>query len=471
MAISSIGVGSGLPLDQLLSDFRKSENQPLVLIQQRQVLSEARLSGYGIIKGSLTDLQKAASALTSTEKYGALKGTSSNEAIGVKVENNAVAGNYNITGVALATSQSLTLAGYASREDNIGEGGTLTIKLNNGEAAVSVDLGADTSLQGIMKTINANPDLGVQATLINDGDATKPYRLMITATGTGTEASVASIQVTGNTAADGKPNLSDLLKFDHTDADNLNSGKFTVDDANNASLTINSNITITSQTNTIKDVIEGVTLDLNSLPTDPVKIAITRDDSVAINAVKDFVKSYNGLLDTIKNQTSFDVASEKSSALTGDSLVRRVESHVRSALSSATGSGDIYSLADLGITTDYKTGKLEIDDTKLTEAVRDNLGAVTEFLSGENGVGKKIDATVNEYIKSNGLIQNATDSLDRTIKDIQSQYQATTERIENKMENYRRQFTQLDVMMNQMSGVSNYLTQQLSMLANMNDSK
>lgn len=465
MAISSIGVGSGLPLDQLLSDLRKSENQPLVLIQQRQVLSEARLSGYGIIKGGLTDLQKAASALTSTEKYGALKGTSSNEAIGVKVENNAVAGNYNITDVTLATSQSLTLAGYASREDNIGEGGTLTIQLNNGEDAVSVDLGSDTSLQGIMKTINANPDLGVQATLINNGDATTPYHLMITATGTGTEASVASIQVTGNTA------LNDLLQFDHTDADNLNSGKFTVDDADNASLTINGNITITSQTNTIKDVIEGVTLDLKSLPTDSVNIAITRDDSVAINAVKDFVKSYNSLLDTIKNQTSFDVASEKSSALTGDSLVRRVESHVRSALSSATGSGDIYSLADLGITTDYKTGKLEIDDTKLTETVRDNLGAVTEFLSGENGVGKKIDATVNEYIKSNGLIQNATDSLDRTIKDIQSQYQATTERIENKMENYRRQFTQLDVMMNQMNGVSNYLTQQLSMLANMNDSK
>ena len=45
MAISSIGVGSGLPLDQLLSDIRKSENQPLVLIQQRQVISEARLSG------------------------------------------------------------------------------------------------------------------------------------------------------------------------------------------------------------------------------------------------------------------------------------------------------------------------------------------------------------------------------------------------------------------------------------------
>lgn len=466
MAISSIGVGSGLPLDQLLSDLRKSENQPLVLIQQRQVLSEARLSGYGIIKGSLTDLQKAATALTDANKYGALKGTSSAESVGVKVENSAVAGNYTLSNVQLATSQALTLSGYANRDKNISTGNaSLTIQLNNAKAeAVTVDLGSDTSLQGIMKTINANPDLGVQATIINDGDAKAPYRLMLTATDTGTEAGVASIAITSD--ADNDP-LQSLLQFDSTQP---KASQFQVTAANNASFQLNG-ITITSQSNTIKDVIEGVTLDLKSVPTDDVKIAITRDDSVAINAVKDFVKAYNGLLDTIKAQTSFDVASEKSSALTGDSLVRRVESHVRTALGSAEGSGDIYSLADLGIKTDYKTGKLEIDDTKLTEAVRDNLGAVTEFLSGENGVGKKIDATVNEYIKSNGLIQNATDSLDRTIKDIQSQYQATTERIENKMENYRRQFTQLDVMMNQMSGASNYLTQQLSMLANMNDSK
>lgn len=466
MAISSIGVGSGLPLDQLLSDLRKSENQPLVLIQQRQVLSEARLSGYGIIKGSLTDLQKAATALTDANKYGALKGTSSAESVGVKVDNSAVAGNYTLSNVKLATSQALTLSGYANRDQNISTGNaSLTIQLNNAKAeAVTVDLGSDTSLQGIMKTINANPDLGVQATIINDGSA-EPYHLMLTATGTGTEAGIANISISSDATDDP---LKSLLEFNNSAPNQT--GNFSVTAANNASFKLNG-IQITSQTNTIEGVIEGVTLDLKSVPTDDVKIAITRDDSVAINAVKDFVKSYNSLLDTIKTQTSFDVASEKSSALTGDSLVRRVESHVRSALSSAAGSGDIYSLADLGITTDYKTGKLEIDDTKLTEAVRDNLGAVTEFLSGENGVGKKIDATVNEYIKSNGLIQNATDSLDRTIKDIQSQYQATTERIENKMENYRRQFTQLDVMMNQMSGVSNYLTQQLSMLANMNDSK
>lgn len=468
MAISSIGVGSGLPLDKLLEDIRKSENQPLVLLQQKQIISEARLSGYGIIKGSLTDLQKSSQALTKAETYGALKATSSSEALGIKVENKAVAGNYNIKVETLATQQSLVLAGQQSRDQNIGTtGGSIDITLANGKSH-SVQLGSDTSLQGVMKAINADPKAGVQATMVNDGNPGSPYRLMITAKDTGTEASVAKINVTGN---DG---LKAVLGFNNIEDNGVtqSSGSYTVSPVQNAKLTING-IVVNSQSNSIEDVIEGVTIDLKSMPKDgeTVKVAITRDDTAAINAVKDFVKSYNALLDTIKSQTSFDVENEKSSALTGDSLVRRVETQMRSALNGAEGSGAIRTLADLGIKTDFKTGKLEIDDKKLTAAVKDNLADVTGFLSGENGLGKKMDGAANEFIKSGGLISNATDGIDRNIKDLKKQYEATSERIDNKMENYRKQFSQLDVMVNQMNGVSNYLTQQLSMLANMNNQK
>ena len=48
---------------------------------------------------------------------------------------------------------------------------------------------------------------------------------------------------------------------------------------------------------------------------------------------------------------------------------------------------------------------------------------------------------------------------------------AADQRIENKMEAYRKQFVQLDVMINRMQGTSNYLSQQLSMLGNMNSNK
>lgn len=459
MAISSIGVGSGLPLDQLLTDLRKAESQPLQLIKQRQVISEARLSGYGIVKGALTDLQKSAQALNDTDKYGALKATSSNaDAIGIKADNSAIAGNYNVTVTSLATQQSLVANGQASRDENIGSGGSLSITLANGNSH-TIELGDDTSLQGLMKTINANPDLGVQATLINDGSES-PHRLMFTALDTGKEAAVTNISVTDNAE------LAAILNFDGSDTN------YSEQKATDAVLNIG-NIPITSGSNTIEDAIEGVTIDLKSMPTTDavIKLEVARDDSVAIGAVKDFVKSYNSLLDTITKQTSFDVEAGQSSALTGDSLIRRIENQMRNALNGAPGSNAINTLADLGITTDYKTGKLEINDTKLTEAVKNNLSDVTNFLSGENGLAKRVDNTANEFIKSGGLISNSTDSIERNIRMLKDQYEMTSERIDGKMENYRKQFTQLDVMVNQMNGTSQYLAQQLDMLANMNAPK
>lgn len=459
MAISSIGVGSGLPLDQLLTDLRKAESQPLQLIKQRQVISEARLSGYGIVKGALTDLQKSAQALNDTDKYGALKATSSNaDAIGIKADNSAIAGNYNVTVTSLATQQSLVAQGQATRDTNIGTGGKLSITLANNDSH-TIELGDDTSLQGLMKTINANPDLGVQATLINDGQD-KPHRLMLTALDTGKEAAVTNISVTENTK------LAAILNFDGSDTN------YSEQKATDAELKIG-NIPITSGSNTIKDAIEGVTIDLKSMPAKDavIKLEVARDDSVAIGAVKDFVKSYNSLLDTITKQTSFDVDAGQSSALTGDSLIRRIENQMRNALNGAPGSNTINTLADLGITTDYKTGKLQVNDTKLTEAVKNNLNDVTNFLSGENGLAKRVDNTVNEFIKSGGLISNSTDNIERNIRMLKDQYEMTSERIDGKMENYRKQFTQLDVMVNQMNGTSQYLAQQLDMLANMNKPK
>lgn len=459
MAISSIGVGSGLPLEELLNDIRKSENLPLQLIKQRQDLSEARLSAYGHIKNSISELQKSAQALANSEKYGALKATSSNEALGVKVDHDAIAGNYTIKVDQLATHQSLAAAGQASREDTIGSGGQISFTI--GDDTKTIDLGSDTSLQGIMKTINADAELGVQATILNDG-SDKPYRLVLTAKDTGTEAAVSNIEVTGNTQ------LADVLNYD---ADS-NTSNYQETKAQNAEINING-IDVISSNNKIENVVDGLSLNLGSQlkNDDTITVAVTRDDSVAIKAVNDFVKSYNSLLDTIKKQTSFDVENQTSSALTGDSLVRRVESQMRSALNSAVGDGDIRTLGDLGIKTDFKTGKLEIDDDKLSKAVSENLGSVTAFLSGENGLGKQIDKTANEYLKSGGFISNATDSINQNIKMLKTQYETMSERIDNKMESYRRQFNQLDVLVNQMNGTSNYLTQQLDMLANMNKPK
>lgn len=460
MAVSTIGVGSGLPLDQLLTDLRNSENTALALIQSKQVTAQNRLSAYGKIQGSIEALKTAAEKLGKSETFGALKATTASEAFTASASSKAIAGQYNIQVQTLASTQTLVSAGVADRTQANGQGGTLNITLADGTVH-TLDLGGvDTSIDGLITAINnADPSLGVSATVLNDG-SDEPYRLMLTSTATGTEAAVASITVTGNT--DPENALQSLIGFGDPSS--------TVDEqaANDAKLTING-ISITSHNNEVEGAIEGVTLNLTKAGGESESLKIARDDSTATAAVKEFVTAYNNLQNTIKSLTSYDVDAQAGSALTGDTLARRAQTQARDALNGFATEGTVRTLSQLGITTNPSTGQLEIDNDKLAAGIKDHLGDVTQLLSGENGLAKRFTSMTESFLGTGGYIQTAKDGTDRSITDLQRQYDATSERIDAKMENYRRQFSALDSMMAQMSSVSSYLTQQLSMLGNMNE--
>lgn len=459
MAISSIGVGSGLPLDQLLTDLRNSENQALALIQQKQVSAQHRLTAYGRIQSSIEAVKSAAEKLGNNDTYGGLKTSVSGDAYTASATNKAIAGQYDIQVDTLASAQSLVTNGVADRAQAIGTGGTITIKLADGTEQ-SIELGSeDTSVNGLIKAINqAEPSLGIQATVINDGGA-EPHRLMFTATSTGEDAAVASITVDGNVE------LEALVGFDSS----ISNPNIQEQKANNATVFING-IEISSQSNQVEDAIEGVTLTLTKAG-ESGTLKVTRDDAATTEAVKAFVTAYNNLQSTIKSLTTYDVATQQGSALTGDSLARRAQSATRDALNGFSSEGVLRTLSQLGITTNPSSGLLEVDDEKLSAGIKDHLGDVQRLLAGEGGLADRFKATTESFLGSRGYIQSAKEGTDRNIAELQRQYDDTSARIDAKMENYRRQFTALDGMIAQMSSVSSYLTQQLSMLSNLNETK
>src|SRR5690606_39414663 len=107
MAVSSIGVGSGLPLDQLLTDLRNSENQALALIQTRQVSAQNRLSAYGNIQSSIEALKTAAEKIGKAETLDALKTSTASEAFTASATHKAIAGQYSVQVNTLAKAQTL----------------------------------------------------------------------------------------------------------------------------------------------------------------------------------------------------------------------------------------------------------------------------------------------------------------------------------------------------------------------------
>ena len=482
MAISSIGVGSGLPLEQLLADLRKSENQTLALIQSRQITVQSRLSAYGTIKSSIEALKTASNALGKAETFGALKTTVSGDGFTATASTKAIAGQYKIQIETLASAQTIVKReGTEKRDVAIGVGGVITVKLEDGSSKTLDLTGKGTSLDGLVKAINADSSLGISATIINDGDPNKPHRLLLTAADTGTNAAVTEISVQDNdelntflgfTAADlgvdGGEVIEEGAEGDTGEPTALS--KYIGQSATDAVILING-IRVTGQTNTLQNAIEGVTLTLTKQTTEASALSVTRDDAVTSKAVNAFVTAYNALQNQIKSLSAYDVENQRSSALTGDSLARRVQSQVRDALNVVGDSGAIRSLSQMGITTDITNGTLKVDNDKLAAALKGNMVHVQNLFGGDNGLSERMTAVADTFISGDGLIPSATAGIDRSIGDLAKQYEAAAARIDAKMEAYRMQFTKLDGLVAQMNGVSSYLTQQLSMLGNMNDKK
>ncbi|HUH60919.1 MAG TPA: flagellar filament capping protein FliD [Candidimonas sp.] len=476
MAISSIGIGSGLPLEELLENLRTAENQSLALIQSKVKTIESRVSAYGTIKSSVEALKNASDALGKAEAFGALKTSATGDAFTSIASTSAVGGSYNISVKQLASSQTLRTSAQPSRTATLAEGKVnIEIKLKGADATTITLDEADTSLEGIVKAVNGDSSLGITATLINDGGDPPQSYLMFTAKGTGTDAAVESIKVT---------KFDDPVAYSSLDAKiGFNSGTNALIEtgAKNATIAING-IEIISQTNTVKDAIEGVTLMLakthanlgdvdldgkDDYATDA--LTVSKDDSVTSTAVSSFVSAYNTLQGIIKTLTSYNVDAQKGSALTGDSLTRNIQNQIRNALNVADATGAVRSLSQMGITTDPKDGTLKIDNTKLSAALKDNMIDVQKLFAGENGISKKLGAAADVFIKSDGLLRSADDSMTTSLKDLNKQYTATFARIDAKMEGYRKQFSAMDAMVAQMNSVSSYLTQQLSMLGNLNE--
>jgi len=132
--ISSIGVGSNLPLNDLLNNLRKTENLALERIGGEKKLAEARVSAYGMLKGSLEKLSEAFKALSKDEAFGGAKVAVSGDAFTAVGKSGALSGRYDVTVSKLAASQILVAKdGLASRTEQIGgegKGGVISVEIN-----------------------------------------------------------------------------------------------------------------------------------------------------------------------------------------------------------------------------------------------------------------------------------------------------------------------------------------------------
>jgi len=404
-ATSSTTSATNLDVNSIVTQLMAVERRPIAKLDAKEASSQAKLTAYGSVKGALASFQTAVQGLSGAGKFTALNATTSDDTVlSANASSIAVAGSYALEVSSLAQAQKLVAAGQSSSTAGIGDGtattvtfdfgtitGTLlgtgkydtgTTFLSNGKGVKSITIdSSNNSLQGIRDTINA-AKIGVTATIINDGSGT-PYRLALSSGSQGVSNSL-KISVSGNA------DVSTLLAHDPAAALGQNLAETVT--ASNATLKVNG-VAVSKDSNSISDVIQGVTINLKTKNTTPTTLTVAHDNASISNAVSGFVKAYNDLSKTLKDISAYDPKTKTGAVLQGDSTIRTMQSQLRGALGSPVvgASGALTTLSQIGISF-QKDGSIALDSAKLNSAMANNIKDVASLFAA---VGNATDSLVS----------------------------------------------------------------------------
>ena len=476
MAISSLGAGSGIDLNSIVTSLMQVEQQPLLALQTKEATYQARISALGNLKSGLSSLLTASQFMVlnvgqnPNDKFASFKATLADTTIATATAaSGAVVGNYNLEVTALAVSHRLTspdsldIPGAAAVTAGLAAGGMLKIELGtqsglSGAYAFAADtarelnvtVAAGSTLEQMRDAINtAAADGRVSATIIN---GTNGKQLVLSSSQTGLSNVMKLSGVSG-------------FDFDPSGAgsgvlsqDSLKGGQA----ATNAAYKLNG-IAGTSSTNSVTGALDGVTLSLlKTTSGTPTTLTVTKDSTTQlVSALGSFIKAYNESAGVMKNLGYYDATTKKAGALQGNATLRSVQNETRNLLQTKAGGTSVYqTLSDIGVSI-QKDGTLALNTTKLTAAIAADFSGVSTLVST---VGSSFKSNIDNVVGSTGSITNATDGINRLISDLDKRANALQSRLTTIESRYRKQFSALDTLVTSMNGTSAYLTQQLANL-------
>lgn len=476
-SVTSLGVGSNLDAEGIISSLMSVERRPLTLLQTEVTDYQAKLSSIGKLQSLTATMRDKAAAFTGATLWGKTT-LSSSDSTGVTGTSTSAtaAGNYAVTVQKLASAQTVTSGAFAASTSLV-SGGTLTIDLGSydgppataftpksGAAPITVTLGpGESTLAAIRDQINA-AGAGVTATIINDASGA---RLSLRSAETGQENGfriVASDEVD-----DGDTNTTALssLAFDATNTDSpmaLNQS------AGNALAEING-ISVESASNTLTEVSDGLTLTLGKVSETPVDIKVTDDTGAVNTAIADFITAFNALNSYIKDQTKYDPSTKVGGTMQGDRTVIGFQGQLRGVINEGSTASSTWSrLSEIGITMNTD-GNLTSDSSKLSAALTNpdelrKLLSTDGTTSSDSGFMDRFKDLGDDVLGFDGSLETSEQSIQSRIDDNKDRQAQMETRLDSTEARLRKQYEALDLIMANLSGTSSYVTQMINGLNN-----
>ncbi len=471
MTISSIGSGSGLPVESIISKMLEVENQPITNLQSRNDTIKTQISVYGKIQSAFSSMRDAASKLTTPASWAVLTATSSDTTMAtVTAGSGSGAGSYSVSVSQLAAAQSV-VSGAMSSTTAVGAG-TMTIELGqwgdatqssftskSGSTPVSISISATDTLASVRDKINASGS-GVLASVVTDSTGS---RLVIRSSATG-EANGFRI-----TTADADGNGSDASGLSALAYDPTAGIKSMTQNAaaQNAKVKIN-NIDIVSSTNVIENAVDG--LSINILKQGDLTVTVGQDKDSVKKVITDFVTSYNSLMNLLRDNTKYDASTKTAGALQGDSTAVGLQAQLRNITAGGSTLGGAYArLSDLGLNIGT-AGTITVDDSKLSSALG-HLSDLKQLFMGtdstnsaNNGIATRWRALADQVTGMDGSLTTRTAGLQSRVTANNKRVDELTDRSAAYEKRLRAQYTALDTQMAKLNDLNSYVGKLTSML-------
>ncbi len=233
--------------------------------------------------------------------------------------------------------------GTTAKDLNLATTGTSSTTVD-GSYEISVTVSSTDTLNDVVTKIN-NLGRDVVASVINDGSPANPYRLVVTARGTGEPGAII---VDAKTSS-----------FEFNQTIRARNAGVLIGDTSGGSTPL----FVTHPDNTIENVLTGLTLDVKAASSTPVTITVANDDGSLADDLASFVGSFNAAVSSIRTQSDYNPETQQAGVLFGNSIARFIEDKLFKALRTPVKglSSPLDRLQPLGVTVDKDTGLLIFD--------------------------------------------------------------------------------------------------------------
>ena len=344
----------------------------------------------------------------------------------------------------------------------VSSGGSASFTFGGTTYTQAFDTNAATTMSGLVAAINAGPAGSTVTAAATSGTVF-----------TITNDTSSDTQLTKGTIG-GTSDNSTPLAVTIADTTNGSDGN-KIQSAQNATLSVNG-LSISSASNEVNSVVPGLELNLLATTTTPVVMSVSRDTSVAKQAIIDLVAAYNTFEGVFKGLTAVGSVTEEAGSLKSDSSIRSIREVVRGFLlaDSSTPGTSKQGFTDIGISV-QRNGSFLVDSTVLGAALSSNYTDITKMFTGNTdnqsrystdgrGIAGDVANKISGYLAYDGIVKLRESSYATKKTALTTDQAALDKKMASVEARYTKQFSTMSKIMDEMKSTQEYLESQLDNL-------